>query len=56
MTKNDFKSLSLTSNAKLAELGRHQSGPQEVCAGLNPLPRTVQGNNPGTTACPPCAS
>ena len=25
------------------------------CAGLNPLPRTIQGNDPGTTACPPCA-
>ena len=24
------------------------------CAGLNPLPRTIQGNDPGTTACPPC--
>ena len=26
-----------------------------VCAGLNPLSRTIQGNDPGTTACPPCA-
>ena len=25
------------------------------CAGLNPLPRTIQGNNPGTTAYPLCA-
>ena len=25
------------------------------CASLNPLPRTIQGNDPGTTACPPCA-
>ena len=23
------------------------------CAGLNPLSRTIQGNDPGTTACPP---
>ena len=26
------------------------------CAGLNPLLRTIQGNDPGTTACPPCAA
>ena len=26
-----------------------------VCAGLNPLSRTIQGNDPGTTACPPSA-
>ena len=25
------------------------------CAGLNPLSRAIQGNDPGTTACPPCA-
>ena len=25
------------------------------CAGLNPLSRTIQGNDPGTTACPPSA-
>ena len=25
------------------------------CAGLNPLSRTIQGNDLGTTACPPCA-
>ena len=25
------------------------------CAGLNPLPRTIQANDPGTTACPLCA-
>ena len=24
------------------------------CAGLNPLLRTIQGNDLGTTACPPC--
>ena len=28
---------------------------QYQCAGLNPLPCTIQGNDPGTTACPPCA-
>ena len=26
-----------------------------ICAGLNPLSRTIQGNDPGTTACPPSA-
>ena len=26
-----------------------------ACAGLNPLPCTIQGNDPGTTACPLCA-
>ena len=23
------------------------------CVGLNPLSRTIQGNDPGTSACPP---
>ena len=26
-----------------------------MCVGLNPLSRTIQGNDPGTTACPPSA-
>ena len=34
-------------------LATADSGPE--CAGLNPLSRTIQGNDPGTTACPPSA-
>ena len=34
----------------------HNRISSNLCAGLNPLPRTIQGNDPGTTACPPCAS
>ena len=29
--------------------------PSDSCVGLNPLLRTIQGNDPGTTACPLCA-